>query len=361
MHADAIAHLFDMEGPFASVLVDVSQDSEDGSQQREERLTEVLGELESRGAPASVVATIRERLEEPVDKLAPIARLLVATETEVCLDDLVQERVRMPVATWSPLPDVAPWVTLRDASIPFLLVVADREGSDIEVYSASTREPSRKETVHGERDFIHKVNVGGWSQGRYQNSTEEVWHRNAKQTGEIIDRYVARGMPLVILAGDERARVEIAGVLSTRASEHMVQVEAGGRAAGSSRAALEEAVAEVLRGEVVARRLDRVHEFQERKGRRGAVATSVEEVLDAFVLGQVDTLLLDAASSREQAVRPAEHRGLNLGLETSAEVPLDQALICAAARTAADVVVVPPRVLGGSPAAALLRWDQSSR
>ncbi len=71
--------------------------------------------------------------------------------------------------------------------MPFLLVVADREGSDIEVYSASMREPTETREIHGDQDFIQKVKVGGWSQGRYQNSTEEV-HRNAQQTGEVVDR-----------------------------------------------------------------------------------------------------------------------------------------------------------------------------
>jgi hypothetical protein len=116
----------------------------------------------------------------------------------------------------------------------------------------------------------------------------------------------------------------------------------------------------VLRGEVVKRRLHHVHEFKERHGRGWAVASDAEEVLDAFVLGQVGTLLLDARSSREHVVRPVDHRGLNLGLEAAAEVPLNQALIAAAARTAADVVIVPAASLGGSPVAALLRWDQSS-
>lgn len=359
MRTDSIADLFDRSGPFASVLVDVSQDTEDGAHQRELRVAEALRDLESAGAAEAAIAQIRNRLDEPVDQPAPVGHLLVATEAEICLDDMVQERVDTPVATWGPLPDLTAWVELQDAAIPFLLVIADREGSDVEVYRASTRRPDETTSIHGEEFRIHKVSVGDWAEDHHQNQTEEVWRRNASQSAELIDRQVARGIPLVVLAGDKRARVEIRDALGNRAADCTVEVEAGGRAAGSSREALEEAVAEVLRGEVVNRRLDRVHQYQERRGRGEAVATGTDEVLDAFVIGQVDTLLLDAEASRQQSVRPAEHRGLTLGVDASADVPLDQALIAAAARTAADVVVVPGTALGGAPAAALLRWDQS--
>ncbi len=358
MRTDSLTDLFDQPGPFASVLVDVSQDGDDGTGQRSLRVDEALQQLQAAGAPQPVVQQLRARLDEPIDKLAPLARLLVATEAAVCFDDMVQERLDAPVASWSPLPDVAMWVRLQDASTPFLLVVADREGSDIEVYRASNREPDETTTIHGETEHIHKVKVGGWAQDHYQNHTEEVWRRNARQTAELIDRQVADGVPLVVLAGDERARVEIQDALGTKAGECTVQVEAGGRAAGSSREALEAAVADVLRAEVVERRLGWVRQYEERRGRGDAVATGTKALLDAFVIGQVGTLLLDPVGSRRENVRPAEHRGLNLGLETGASVPLDQVLVAAAVRTAAEVVIVPGRVLDGAPAAALLRWSQ---
>lgn len=358
MRTDSLTDLFDQPGPFASVLVDVSQDGEDGAGQRQLRVDEALRQLEAQGAPEPVGHQLREVLDQPTEPAAPVARLVVATEAGLCFDDTVQERLDTTVATWSPLPDVAMWARLQDASLPFLLVVADREGSDIEVYRASNREPDETTSIHGETAHIHKVKVGGWAQDHYQNHTEEVWRRNARQTAELIDRQVADGIPLVVLAGDERARGEIDEALGTKAAECTVQVEAGGRAAGSSREALEAAVADVLRAEVVERRLGWVRQYQERRGRGDAVATGSQEVLDAFVIGQVGTLLLDLPGSREQTVQPADYRGLTLGVGVGAILPLDQVLVAAAVRTAADVVVVPGRVLEGAPAAALLRWNQ---
>lgn len=358
MRTDSLVDLFEQPGPFASVLVDVSQDGEDGAEQRGLRIDEALRQVAGDGAPEPVLQQLRSVLDEPADKPAPLARLVVATNAGICFDEVVQERLDTPVATWSPLPDVASWARLQDASLPFLLVIADREGSDVEVYRASNREPDETTSIHGETEHIHKVKVGGWAQDHYQNHTEEVWRRNARQTAELIDRQVAGGIPLVVLAGDERARVEIRDALGSKASECTVQVEAGGRAAGSSREALEAAVAEVLRAEVVGRRLAWVRQYEERRGRGDSVATGADEVLAAFVIGQVGTLLLDPVGSRKVSVQPAEHRGLNLGLDTGAIVPLDQVLVAAAVRTAAEVVVVPGRVLEGAPAAALLRWSQ---
>ncbi len=358
MRTHSLAQVFDQTGPFASVLVDVSQDDEAGAEQRELRVTEALRRLADDGAPEQVLSQLQGLLDEVPDKSAPLARLVVATEAGICLDDNVQERLHTPVATWSPLPDIAAWVRLQDASIPFLLVVADREGSDIEVYRASTREPDETTSIHGEQLHIHKVKVGGWAQDHYQNHTEEVWRRNARQSAEVIDKHVATGISLVVLAGDERARVEITRALGAKAADCTVQLEAGGRAAGTSREALEAAVADVLRAAVVEHRLSWVRQYQERSGRGDAVSTGAQEVIDAFVIGQVDTLLLDPVHSREETVQPAQHRGLGLGLDAGATVPLDQMLVAAAVRTAADVVVVPGRVLKGAPAAALLRWNQ---
>lgn len=357
VRTDSLAHLFDQPGPFASVLVDVSQDGEDRAGQRGLRVDEAMQALEADGAPEPVVDQLRDSLDEPPDTPVPLARLIVATEAGICLDDRVSERLDAPVATWSPLPDVAAWARLQDASLPFLLVVADREGSDVEIYRASTREPDERTTISGETEHIHKVKVGGWAQDHYQNHTEEVWRRNARQSAELIDRQVSSGIPLVVLAGDERARVEIRDALGTKAAECTVQVEAGGRAAGSSREALEAAVADVLRAEVVKRRLGWARQYQERRGRGDAVATGRQEVLDAFVIGQVETLLLDVPTSREETVQPADYRGFSLGVGISAILRLDQVLVAAAVRTAADVVVVPGRVLEGAPAAALLRWS----
>jgi len=112
---------------------------------------------------------------------------------------------------------------------------------------------------------------------------------------------------------------------------------------------------------VVERRISLSHELKDRLGRDHAVATGVRDVADAFVRGQVQTLVLDPAQAAELTLDPADHPGLAVG-PADAVGPLraDQALIAAAALTSAEVAVVPRTVIGGIPVAALLRWDQDA-
>lgn len=89
-------------------------------------------------------------------------------------------------------------------------------------------------------------------------------------------------------------------------------------------------------------------------GRASAVATGLQEVADAFVRGQVETLLLDPGQ--------AAHLTLTLTDQLLGSAPEDldlrADLALLAAATGADVRVA-PSTLGGNPVAALLRWDQS--
>ena len=109
------------------------------------------------------------------------------------------------------------------------------------------------------------------------------------------------------------------------------------------------------------RRLSLHHELKDRLGQDRAVATGVRDVADAFVRGQVDTLLLDPQAAAELTLDPADHPGLVVGPGVP-DGPLraDQALVAAAVLTGAQVAVAPRAVLGGTPVAALLRWDQDA-
>jgi hypothetical protein len=93
------------------------------------------------------------------------------------------------------------------------------------------------------------------------------------------------------------------------------------------------------------------------------VATGVHDIADAFVRGQVDTVLLDVQGAAELSLDPTEHPGLAVGpaqLESTEPLRADQALIAAAVATSADVEVAPRAALGGAPVAALLRWNQQA-
>jgi hypothetical protein len=135
--------------------------------------------------------------------------------------------------------------------------------------------------------------------------------------------------------------------------------EGGGRGEDGGDEVLQEAIRARLMEQAVARRLEASHTLMDRLGRGEAVATGVKDVADAFVRGQVDTLLLDPAEAAELKLSPADHPGLALGSVTIDEpVRADLGLVAAATLTGARVTVSPSGTLGGVPVAALLRWDQ---
>ena len=91
------------------------------------------------------------------------------------------------------------------------------------------------------------------------------------------------------------------------------------------------------------------------------VARGREDVVQAFVLGQVETLVLDQRAARELTVRPASYPGLAVpGTVGDDTLPADRVLVAAAAATDAEVVLLPAERSKGQGVAALLRWDQTT-
>jgi hypothetical protein len=353
-----LTDLYGATGPFATVMLDVSHDTENGEHEHELRVRAATEELADQGAPDTVVKEVSERLAELVPDPAPVTRTVVATAAGVLLDDVSHSRTDQPVVSWAPLPDLAPWVEHQDAITPFVLAVVDHEGGDVAVLDSDVPEPSEKESVGGETHHVHKVPVGGWSALRYQHVTENVWARNAEAVADEVISHVRAGHRLVLLAGDPQSLPTVLARLEDSPAT-VVQLDTGTRARDGGDEAMQQAIREALMEHVVARRLEDVHTLRDRLGMDSAVATGVRDVADAFVRGQVDTLLIDPSAAAELTLDPADHPGLVLGPEpATGSLRADQALVAAAVSTSAAVRVTPRATLGGAPVAALLRWDQ---
>jgi Bacterial archaeo-eukaryotic release factor family 2 len=353
-----LTDLYGVPGPFATVMLDVSHDNENGEHEHELRVRAATEELAGLGAPDTVVKEVSERLAELVPDPSPVTRTVVATSTGVLFDDVSHSRSDQPVVSWSPLPDLSRWVEHQDAVTPFVLAVVDHEGGDVAVYDSDVPEPTEQESIGGETHHVHKVPVGGWSALRYQHVTENVWARNAEAVADEIVSHVRAGHRLVLLAGDPQSLPTVLARLEGSPAT-VVQLGTGTRAQDGGDEAMQQAIREALMEHVVSRRLEDAHTLRDRLGMDSAVATGVRDVADAFVRGQVDTLLLDPQAAAELTVDPADYPGLVLGVEPPTRpVPADQALVAAAVATSAAVRVTPQASLGGAPVAALLRWDQ---
>lgn len=358
MQTSTLTSVTQSSGPFATVLVDVSQDSEQGRQEHELRVREAVERLAEQGAPSEVIDTVAERLRENLHRPAPTARLVIATPEGVVYDEVALSRVDQAVASWDPLPDLTTWIAHRDATLPFVLALVDHEGGDVSLWDSDLPEPA-VETSAGSEDlqFVHHVPTGGWGSLEVQRTTENVWRRNARDVAEEITRVVREhGRPLVLLGGDPTSVGLVRKELDNLPAD-VVELPTGQRTADGGDEALQQAIHEALLAQLVARRTELAHRIHQALARGEGAVADVGPVAEAFVRGQVDTLVIDPAALSEVRLLPSDHPGLGFGGPTpSGAVRADEALIAAAIATDATVTTLPGIALDRAPVVALLRW-----
>jgi hypothetical protein len=367
MRLDNLRPIYASAGPFVTLHLDVSRDTEDARQQLDARWTTARHELERLDTSEALRVELEARLRTPTHLPGRARRTLVAVGDEVLFDD-----VRAGTGSWpetvaaGPLPDLAGWLGMADGQFPFLLVRADRVGADLELYLAANQGAADERSVDGSTLHLTKVPDGDWAQDHNQQRAENQWHENARLAVAAIDEVLRRHpVRVVFVAGDVRARRDIAGMLGERDRLTVIEVEAGGRAAGAS----DEALWDEVRPHLAAIQADDLDDLAQRVARGVAVADGVvsgpDAVADALVRGAVDHLILELDDARAVTVAPRDHPGLALPQSAldATELPADQVLLAAAVLTDAEASVVPsalplPRDLAlASGTAALLRWD----
>jgi hypothetical protein len=358
MNLAGIQYLFTHDGPFVSLHLDVSRDHDAGGRGIESTWTNVRHQLEHAGVDQDQVARLGELVLRPTGVPSPARRTIVASGERVVFDDERMGHGAWPeVVSTGPLPDVSGWVVQVDGEFPFVLAVVDREGADIDVYTSLSQPQHEHETVQGETLHIKKVPSGDWAE--LQHHTEEIWRRNARAVGESVQSAAKEhGARLVIVAGEVRARAEVMGVLQSHGELDAVEIEGGGRAPGSSQESLWGDVNTAVGQRWQQDRQHLLERLEEQSAKDGAAAQGLGNVLEALVRGQVDHLIVDLATAREQTVTPADHPGLPMPASAvdARDLPAHQVLIAAAAATDANLTVLPISNIGGG-VAALLRWE----
>jgi Bacterial archaeo-eukaryotic release factor family 2 len=355
--------MFEEPGPYLTLHVDVSRDSEGGAAAVESRWTRIRHELERASIPPSLVEEIDTRVHENTHLPGEVRRTIVAAGDRIVLDDVQAGHNPHPeVLDISELPELSAWIDTEDQAYPFVLAVVDRVGGEVAAYRAVSRRPADVESVHGEDFYITKVPEGDWAQRQFQQTAENRWHENAVLVAEAVRKAVAGCRArAVMVAGEVRARAEVMRALESldHGIDNVIDVESGGRAEGASDEALWSAVHQRLRELVAADDADVAARLDEGRGRGEGVATGVDEVLDALVKGQVEQLVVDLDLLQEKTVRPGQHAGLPLPPPAvdAQELPADRVLVAAAAITGAHLTVLPASMSHGGGASALLRWD----
>lgn len=360
MRLDTLTGILDHPGPFASALLDVSRTTEDARQRLELRGRAARTELAASGAPDAVAEEVVGRLLEPTGRPGETARFVVAGRDGVLVDELLPRWAGREALTWGPLPDATGWLAYQETAVPVLVVLADQAGADLLHCAAWGRAAVIVHTIDGGSELPAKVSDGGMDRADPQGRTDELWRFNARAVVAEVERLAGSEPPLIVLAGDPRARHDVRTGLPPQIAERVVEVERGSRADG---AATEAFVAEV--DAAVERTVDQRHRraaarLEEHLGRQYAVAVGLADVLDMTVQAGVDTVVLDEERTAGRSVRPADHPFLPLpdGVRAAPAVRSDLLVLAAAAATGAGAVFTAPSLLPDDGVAALLRWDR---
>ncbi|MEV0616904.1 Vms1/Ankzf1 family peptidyl-tRNA hydrolase [Nonomuraea sp. NPDC050404] len=322
MRLDHLRPLYERRGPYASVYL--------GALTRPERLTHwrsVRDQLDHQADKATV-----EALEEGALRAAA-GQALFATHGDVVLAETLPE-APYELATWTPLPHVAPMLMRRGENVPHLRVIVDHAGAELTVFGGGS---PRRTVVEAASWPLQKTAQGGWSQKRYERAVDETWEKNATAVAKEIDEQVRRiGAELVLVAGEPKSRSYLLHHLGTKAADRVTIVEHGSREDhGRFEADVERALDEWL----ARRRAELLERHQESAG-----PTGMARVCQALREGRVQAVLLPGelpksvwigGDGTQVGTDPAELR--RWGVDEPVRERSDAALARAASMTDAEL------------------------
>lgn len=355
-------------GPFATAYLDTTSAVEGAADRIAARWRARREELAEQGADEATLDAMAAAAGR--DHGAGDGQVLIGGGGKLLLDTRLPAPPRRETATWGPLPDVVPLAAQLGYTVPYVLVVADRTGADITAYGDSG-DPAAEQQVEGDTQHIRKVNPGGWSQRRYQDRAENLWHSNAEKVADRVARLAtAVGARLIVLAGDVRALTFLRDSLPPPARDLLTEAEEGGRTAGASGESLQEHVQRLVAEAAVRENLAVIEEFEQERGQHDRAVEGLANTVGALQRAQVQALVAAGDFGAEATLYVGtdplllaveEQELLDLGAESVVAAPAGPALLRAAVATGADLVFVPG---GPTPLAdgigALLRYADAA-
>jgi hypothetical protein len=366
MKLSMLRPLYDRPGPWASVFVDASHNTEGATPVIELRWRSARETLTTAGCdPVTLDALERAVLSHPLQP-GRHGMAAFAAQGEVILTRSLSAPPWREIAVYGPLPHTMPLVAQLGEEISYVRVVVDHTGADVTV--AGPGRLVRSETVQGSAQFpIRKANAGGWRHRRQQQAVQESWRRNARDAAtavaELAESYDAE---IIVVAGEPRSRPMLVDGLPERWHDRVVVTDAGGRAAGADPSSLDDVTIQTVAERAAEHEESILDRYRTQRGRGAAASDGLPAVVAALQRGQVEAVLLvDDPSSTEElwigpgplelSYDPAELHVLNV--PDPQRVRADAAVIRALACTDATLTLVGPDELpvdGGI--AALLRY-----
>lgn len=348
---DRLSDVYQHKDPFVTVYLDATRSTESGAHEVSLRWRDVRRDLQEQGVDDETLAALDEQVTADEGTPGQHGLVLVATHGTVCFADRLHRPPATSHGSSAPLPHLMPYLAQRATDLPHVVVVTDRTGADVLAVRADGETTNR--TVDGHvRHPVHRTATADWSERHFQLRVENTWQANARDVAAAAGRVVNEaGARLVVVAGDVRARHMVADELRSALPPAIpiAIVEEGGRAAGSSDAALEAAVHEQVLRVAWRERREVLEHLRQNLGRREYALAGVADVTEALRMGQADTVIVsDDPSSTLRAwfgTAPTEF-GLAGSEDTAAEQPLgqdryDAALVRAVVMTGARLLVTP--------------------
>jgi hypothetical protein len=346
MHNDDLRRVLDHDGPFTSVHLDCTHDSENAAKELVLRRRSVRQQLAEQGADDQTCDAIDEAIRTGPPPVGRAGRLLVAAGGEVLLDRFLGDPPPLPVVRVGRSPYLVPYIGSGNRSMPHVVALVDRVGADLRVVDADGGQAEYG--TAGREHPVHKVRGGGLSHHDMQRRTEEAVHRNLSGAAEEIRVLVDRvGARLLVLAGDVQARAELRNALPIRSLGILVESSVGRRETGWS-AELEQEVHRIVadrcqaeHDQVIERLLAELNtdDGLAVQGLEDAAAALREANAEAVVVAGPALADTEVWTSREPdsiALTEAELRGVGAA-EVNRE-RADEAVPAAAVRSGADVV-----------------------
>jgi hypothetical protein len=359
--------MYRQPGPWCTVYTDASTGTVDSLHADDVRPDNIMEALRQAGAAKQDLKAAAEALRRSAKGIPdPVSRLILIRDGAVALDEFLPGRpVMSETVAVEPVPNLTALVRHRPEEFPYVVAEVSRDGGEICLRYANQNGSERITEVEGETLHLNKVPGGGWSQGRYQHHTENVWRANASEIAVEIDRIVRScHARLVVIAGDIRARNLVAEQVSDGTRQLVTLVDSHTRTDGADPEALARQVEQRVAETLAAHQQQLMERLNVQQGQANPEsAVGIGAVVAALQQAQVGTLMLDSSAWDGETLLAldaepwvASSSADTAGAGTLGEVSAQAALLRAAALTDADVAMFPSGALDSHRIAALLRW-----
>ncbi|HEV2782760.1 MAG TPA: hypothetical protein VGX25_25490 [Actinophytocola sp.] len=371
MDRAVLRNLIDGRGPFASVYLDATHDTEDSGKEIDLRWRALRKRLAEQDAGEPTLTALDEAIRERPPAIGRAGRLLIATGDRVLVDEYLTDPPPAPVARVSPLPYLVPLVIAGPRCVPHVVVLVDKVGADLRAVDGAGTTVAAY-TVEGRDHPVHKVRGAGWSHRTVQAHADATVTHNidqvAGETAQLVERTKAR---LLVLAGDIEPRTLLRRALPDSCAKIAAEVDTGRRAEGSDRDAFERDVRELVAEQWRLEHGKRLERFRAELGRgAGRAVQGLGPTTEALRQANVELLVIDDpafgdktvwAGQRPQLVAVEEAELSSMGATEGAPGRADEVLPAAAIAVGADLLAETPEL--GDPVpltdgvGALLRHD----